>query len=56
MLLDLAPQDGVFWIGGDLGYTSDPTKIVVFRESKGEGDRTPVRLILQMHMAHVAYP
>jgi hypothetical protein len=36
MLLNLMPQTGVFWMGGDLGYTNDPTELVVFRESDCE--------------------
>jgi hypothetical protein len=55
MLLNLAPQDGTFWIGGDLGYTNDPTEIVVFRETADE-DRRRVKLVLRVHMEHVAYP
>jgi hypothetical protein len=55
MLLNLGPQDGTFWIGGDLGYTNDPTEIVVFHEEAGDG-RPRVRLVLRVHMEHVAYP
>lgn len=55
MLLNLAPADGTFWIGGDLGYTNDPTEIVVFRETHEEG-RARVSLVLRVHMEHVAYP
>jgi len=55
MLLNLAPQDGTFWIGGDLGYTNDPTEIVVFRETRDE-DRPRAKLILRVHMERVAYP
>lgn len=55
MLLNLMPQTGVFWIGGDLGYTNDPTEIVVFREDEF-GDRRVVTLILRIHMEHVSYP
>ena len=29
-LLSLMPQTGVFWIGGDLGYTNDPTETVTY--------------------------
>ncbi|MCL4500062.1 MAG: hypothetical protein M1335_07490 [Chloroflexi bacterium] len=32
LMLNLMPQTGVHWIGGDLGYTNDPTEIIVFRE------------------------
>jgi hypothetical protein len=55
MLLNLVPQTGVFWIGGDLGYTNDPTELVVFRESE-VGERSVMSLILRIHMKHVSYP
>ena len=55
MLLNLMPQTGMFWIGGDLGYTNDPTEIVVFREME-VGDRSVIKLILRVHMEHVTYP
>jgi hypothetical protein len=35
MLLGLGLQSGTFWIGGDLGYTRDPTELLVFREMDG---------------------
>ena len=55
MLLNLGPQDGTFWVGGDLGYTNDPTELVVFRETQDEG-KSHARLVLRIHMEHVAYP
>lgn len=55
MLLNLMPQTGVFWIGGDLGYTNDPTEIVVFQEIE-VGDRSVLKLLLRIHMEHVSYP
>lgn len=55
MLLNLMPQTGIFWIGGDLGYTNDPTEIVVFHEME-VGDRAVLRLVLRIHMEHVSYP
>ena len=55
MLLNLGPQDGTFWVGGDLGYTNDPTEIVVFQEVEEEGRRR-AKLVLRIHMEHVAYP
>ena len=55
MLLNLMPQTGVFWVGGDLGYTNDPTELVVFRESE-VAERSVLRLVLRIHMEHVAYP
>ncbi len=55
LLLNLMPQTGVFWIGGDLGYTNDPTEIVVFRETP-VGERSVMALVLRIHMEHVSYP
>ena len=55
MLLNLMPQTGVFWIGGDLGYTNDPTEIVVFREIE-VAERPVLKLVLRLHLEHVAYP
>lgn len=55
LLLNLSPQTGVFWLGGDLGYTNDPTELVVFREDP-VGEKTVLKLILRVHMEHVAYP
>lgn len=55
ILLNLMPQTGAFWIGGDLGYTNDPTEIVVFREDEF-GDRRMMTLVLRIHMEHVSYP
>lgn len=55
IMLNLMPQTGVFWIGGDLGYTNDPTEIVVFREDEF-GDRRVMTLVLRVHMEHVSYP
>ena len=49
------PQTGVFWIGGDLGYTNDPTEIVVFQEIE-LAERRVLKLILRVRMEHVAYP
>ena len=55
MLLNLAPGDGLFWIGADTGYTADPTEIVVFREAV-ENEKPVLRLVRRIHMEHVAYP
>jgi len=55
MLLDLVPADGLFWIGGDLGYTADPTEIVIFRETS-ENEKAVLRLVRRIHMERVAYP
>ena len=54
-MLNLAPEDGTYWIGGDLGYTNDPTELVVFRETRSE-ERTRARLVLRVRMERVAYP
>ncbi len=55
LLLNLMPQTGVFWIGGDLGYTNDPTEIVIFRETDF-GERSVMTLVTRIHMEHVSYP
>lgn len=56
MLLNLAPQEGVFWLGGDTGYTSDPTELVVFREIEGLNGKSVLWCVLRVHMEHVSYP
>ena len=38
-----------------IGYTNDPTELVVLRETQGE-EKRPARLVLRVHMEHVAYP
>lgn len=55
ILLNLMPQTGMFWVGGDLSYTNDPTEIVVFQDIE-VGDRSVVKLVLRIHMEHVSYP
>ena len=55
MLLNLAPAEGLFWIGSDTGYTADPTEIVVFREAI-ENEKPVLRLMRRIHMERVAYP
>ena len=55
MLLNLTPRTGLFWIGGDLGYTNDPTELVVFQEME-IGERSLLKMILRLHLEHVAYP
>jgi len=52
-LLNLAGGHGVYWLGGDLGYTSDPTELLLFEEDDREDSLT---LILRIHAEHVAYP
>jgi hypothetical protein len=55
MLLNLMPLSGTFWVGSDTGYTNDPTEIVVFKETEEHG-RIQLKLILRVHLEHVAYP
>lgn len=55
MLLSLTPRTGVFWTGGDWGYTNDPTEIVVFEEVELPACRI-IKLLLWVRMEHVAYP
>jgi hypothetical protein len=47
MLLDLTPRSGLFCIGGDLGYTNDPTEIVIFQEME-IGERSRLKMILRL--------
>jgi len=42
-------------VGGDLGYTNDPTEIAVFQEIELP-ERRIVKLVLRVRMEHVAYP
>jgi hypothetical protein len=53
-LLDLTPQIGNFWVGADLGYTNDPTEVVVLQDSSGE--RSVASLVMRIHCERVAYP
>ncbi|HOF87395.1 MAG TPA: hypothetical protein PLZ36_04710 [Armatimonadota bacterium] len=53
-LLDLTPQAGNFWVGADLGYTNDPTEVVVLQDRSGE--RAVASLVLRIHCERVAYP
>jgi hypothetical protein len=51
---EAAPTPGaLYWLGGDLGYTSDPTELVLFEEERGSGRLT---LALRVHAEHVPYP
>jgi len=52
-VLDLGNGHGVYWLGGDLGYTSDPTELLLFEEEAATGILT---LRLRVHAEHVAYP
>ena len=31
-LMNLAPLEGTYWVGGDLGYSNDPTEITIWEE------------------------
>jgi len=52
MLLNLGGGHGMFWLGGDLGYTSDPTELVLFEED----DKGVLTLRLRIHAEHIPYP
>jgi len=52
MLLNLSPRKGIFWMGIDTGYTSDPSELVVFHED----DDGVAREILRVHGEQVPYP
>ncbi|MBI5789188.1 MAG: hypothetical protein HZA78_10075, partial [Candidatus Schekmanbacteria bacterium] len=56
MLLNLAHLSGTFWVGVDTGYTNDPTEIVVFKETQEPNERLHLKLVLRVHLEHVAYP
>jgi hypothetical protein len=49
--LNLPGGHGTYWLGGDLGYTSDPTELVLFEEVDDV-----MRLLLRVHCEHVPYP
>jgi hypothetical protein len=51
--LHLPGGHGLYWVGGDLGYTSDPTELLLFEEEK-ETERLALRL--RIHAEHVPYP
>ena len=52
-LLHLTSRQGTFWLGGDLGYTSDPTELLLFEEDETKEKLT---LFLRIHAEQVAYP
>ncbi len=52
MLVGLTPQKGKFWLGGDLGYTSDPCELLVWQED----ETGKLSLVYRLHAEHVAYP
>ena len=51
-ILNLPGGNGTYWLGGDLGYTSDPTEILLFEEDEEER----LSLILRIHAEHIPYP
>ena len=51
-ILNLPGGNGMYWLGGDLGYTSDPTELLLFEEDKEE----KLQLILRIHAEHIPYP
>lgn len=55
MLLNLCPQQGVFYMGGDTGYTQDPTELVIFKEEV-TGEKRVLKMVLRAHLEHVGYP
>jgi len=52
-VLDLKSRHGTFWLGGDLGYTSDPTELLLFEEDERAQTLT---LFLRIHAEQVPYP
>lgn len=44
------PGQGVFWFGADLGFSNDPTELMVFRELGAE-----LRLVARLHAKGVSY-
>jgi len=52
LMLGLVPEQGKFWIGGDLGYTNDPSEITIWLEDEEE----VMRLKARFHIEHVSYP
>ena len=51
-ILALPGGRGKYWLGGDLGYTSDPTELLLFEEM----GKKVMRLVLRVHAEHVPYP
>jgi len=50
--LALSGCPGRYWLGGDLGYTSDPTELLLFEENEKE----VLTLVLRVHAERVPYP
>jgi len=51
-LVTLDHGPGRYWLGADLGYTSDPTEILLFQEDESEH----LTLVLRVHAERVPYP
>ncbi len=52
-VLNLKGGHGLYWLGGDLGYTSDPTELLLFEE---EPDTGRLSLLLRVHAEQIPYP
>ncbi len=52
-VLDLGSGHGLYWLGGDLGYTNDPTELLLFEEEPLTGVLT---LRLRVHAERIPYP
>jgi len=52
-VLHLQSLHGTFWVGGDLGYTSDPTELLMFEEDVRNETLT---LVLRIHAEQIPYP
>jgi len=51
-VLNLPGGHGRYWMGCDLGYTSDPTELLIFEENDDE----ILSLVVRVHAERVAYP
>ena len=52
-VLDMGNGHGIYWLGGDLGYTNDPTELLLFEEEPLTGVLT---LRLRVHAKRIPYP
>ena len=52
LIMGLVPEEGQFWVGGDLGYTNDPSGLTIWCEDE-EG---VMCLVVRFHVEHVSYP
>jgi hypothetical protein len=50
-LADVEAEDGTYYLGGDLGYTNDPSELTVWRE----GEKAELVPVLRIHNEHLAY-